>query len=61
MNRIEENANLIQLITEQIKENDGCCYEEAQLFQLVTIASLLTDISKSLAILADKVESKVEK
>lgn len=58
MNRIEENAKLRHLIMEQIKENDGCCYEEFQLFQLATIASLLADISKSLAILADKVESE---
>lgn len=58
MNRIEENAKLLQKIMEQIKENSSCCYEEFQLFQLGSIASLLADISKSLAILADKVESE---
>lgn len=34
MNRIEENAKLLQKIMEQIKENNSCCYEEFQLFQL---------------------------
>lgn len=58
MNRIEENAKLLQKIMEQIKENNSCCYEEFQLFQLGSISSLLADISKSLAILADKVESE---
>lgn len=33
-------------------------YEEMLAFQLGTIATMLTDISKSLAILADKAESE---
>ena len=59
MTRLEENRMVIDGIYELAKCNPSETHEEVVNFQLCTIATLLTDISKSLAILADKaVESE---
>ena len=58
MKRLEEN---IFVIDEMIKREDlkpSGTYEEMVVFQLGTIATMLADISKSLAVIADKAESE---
>lgn len=57
MTRLEENQNVIYNMTKEIKSNPSGTYQEMVAFQLVTIATMLADISKSLAILAHKAES----
>jgi hypothetical protein len=57
MTRLEENQNVIYNMTKEIKSNPSRTYQETVAFQLVTIATMLADISKSLAILAHKAES----
>ena len=47
-------------MTEKAEANPKGTYEEMVSFQLGAIATMLTDISKSLAIIADKAESEVE-
>ena len=56
MNRQEENRIVIDFMTEKAKPEGT--YEEMVIFQLGVIATMLADISKSLAIIADKAESK---
>jgi hypothetical protein len=58
MTRVEENLRIIKTMVERMEEKPYGTYEEMVSFQLGTIASMLTDISKSLAILADKAESE---
>ena len=60
MKRQEENRILIDFMTEKAEANPKGTYEEMVTFQLGAIATMLTDISKSLAIIADKAESEVE-
>lgn len=60
MTRIEENIMIIKKMVERMEEKPTGTYEEMVAFQLGTIATMLTDISKSLAILADKAESEEE-
>ena len=54
--RLEENNNVVDEMFKRVKRKPFGTYEEMVTFQLTTIATMLTDISKSLAILADKVE-----
>ena len=61
MTRVKENGMLIDKMTELAKSNPTGTYEKMVLFQLGTIASMLADISKSLAILADMAESEDNK
>lgn len=56
MNRVEENKKLRDYMTNLSKEKPSGTFEEMTVFQLGTIATMLADISKSLAILADKAE-----
>lgn len=56
MTRLEENRMIIDELTKRAESQPTGTYEEMVTFQLGAIASMLTDISKSLAILADKVE-----
>ncbi len=56
MTRFEENEMIIKKMVETMENKPTGTYEEMVAFQLGTIATMLTDISKSLAILADKVE-----
>lgn len=58
MTRFEENRMVIIKMVEREECKPTGTYEEMVAFQLDTIATMLTDISKSLAILADKAESE---
>ena len=60
MERLEENEMVINVMTERAKRKPVGTYEEMVTFQLGAIATMLTDISKSLAIIADKTESEVQ-
>lgn len=57
MSRIEENKILNEMLMEEAERNPTRPYNEMVAFHLGAIALTLIDISKSLAILADKVES----
>lgn len=54
MTRLEENEMIIDVATKRAELKPTGTYEEMVTFQLGIIASMLADISKSLAILADK-------
>ena len=56
MARFEENKAVIDKTIEAKELKPSGTYQEMVVFQLGTIGTLLADISKSLAILADKVE-----
>lgn len=56
MTRPEENGMIINEMNKRVKSKPTGTYEEMVTFQLGTIATMLTDISKSLAIIADKAE-----
>ena len=58
MTRLEENGMIIDEIAKGVKRNQSGTYEETVTFQLAVIATMLTDISQSLAILADKAEKE---
>ncbi len=60
MKRVEENVMIIKKMVEKMEEKPSGTYEEMANIQLGTIATTLIDISKSLAILADKAESEEE-
>ena len=53
MNRVQENEEIIKIFTKTAKEKPTGTFEELVAFHLGTIATMLADISKSLAILAD--------
>ena len=57
MTRIKENRIVIDEMVKRGKSKPTGTYEEMVTFQLGVIATMLTDMSKSLAILADKAES----
>lgn len=54
----EENRMVIGFMTKEVEAKPKGTYEEMVTFQLGVIASMLTDISKSLAIIADNVKSE---
>lgn len=56
MTRLEENKIVIDEMLKRSKLKPSGTYEEMVVFNLGTIATMLTDISKSLAIIADKAE-----
>lgn len=58
MTRLEENKMIIERMAAEAESKPTGTYEEMVAFQLGAIASMLVDISKSLAILANKVESE---
>ena len=58
MTRLEENKMVIKEMTERTERKPTGTYEEMVVFQLGVIASMLADISKSLAILAHNAESE---
>ena len=60
MTRLEENKMVVEKMTERAKSKPTGTYEEMVTFQLGAIATMLADISKSLAVIADKVESEVD-
>lgn len=58
MTRLEENGMVVNEMTKRAERNPTGTYEEMVTFQLGVIATMLADISKSLAIFADKAESE---
>lgn len=58
MTRLEENGIVIDEMTKRAKSKPTGTYEEMVIFQIGMIATMLADISKSLAILADQAESE---
>ena len=56
MKRLEENEMVISEMYKRTELKKTGTYEELVTFQLGVIATMLADISKSLAILADKAE-----
>ena len=58
MTRLEENQIVIENMLKMSKIKPSGTYEEMVTFQLGIIATMLADISKSLAILAHKAESE---
>ena len=61
MTRLEENQILINEIIKKMETKPIGTYEETIAFQLGIISITLSDISKILAILADKAESEENK
>lgn len=58
MNRKKENKEVIEYFRKAAIEKPSGTFEEIALFNLGVIATVLSDISKSLAIIADNVEGK---
>lgn len=58
MNRQEDNRKVIDFMLKEAEAKPKGTYEEMAIFQLGAIATMLADISKSLAIIADKAESE---
>ena len=54
MNRTEENKEVVDVMTNRAKMQSEGTFEEIMCFQLGVLATMLADISKSLAIIADK-------
>ena len=61
MKRLEENKIIIKHMAEEVERKPSGTYNEMVVFTLGTIGTMLADISKSLAIIADKVESEEKK
>ena len=60
MTRLEENKMIIDTIEESLESEPKGTHEEMITFQLVIISTMLADMSKSLAIIADKAEKGSE-
>ena len=58
MTRIEQNAIMIDAIAQEVKRKPEGTYHEMVSFQLGAISTMLADISRSLAVIADKAESE---
>lgn len=58
MTRLEENGIVIDEMTKRAKSKPTGTYEEMVTFQLGVIATMLADISKSLAVIAEKAETE---
>lgn len=58
MTRLEENKFVINEMIKREELKPSGTYEEMVTFQLGTIATMLADISKSLAVIADKAETE---
>lgn len=61
MSRVEENKELVEVMTDLAKEKPSGTFEAMTCFQLGTIATMLADISKSLAVIADIKSSELDK
>ena len=61
MTRVEQNQMVIDEMTKRALDNPTGTYEQMMVFQIGAIATMLADISKSLAVIADKTESEIEK
>ena len=60
MTRLEENRIVVDEMAKRAELKPTGTYEEMVVFQLGIIATTLVDISKSLAIIANKEESEIE-
>lgn len=58
MTRLEENVMIVNEMNKRAELKPTGSYEEMVTFQLGVIATMLADISKSLAIFADNAESE---
>ena len=58
MTRVEENESVIKEMNKKAEDLPTGSFEEIVAFHLGLIAVMVTDISKSLAILADKAETE---
>jgi hypothetical protein len=58
MTRLEENKMRIEKMLEEAERKSTGTYEEMVIFHLGAIASMLVDISTSLAVIAGKEESE---
>lgn len=58
MTRLEENRMIVNEMDRRVQCQPSGTYEEIVAFQLGAIATMLADISKSLAIITDKIESE---
>lgn len=58
MTRYEENVMVVNEMSKRAEHKPTGAYEEIVTFQLGAIATMLTDISKSLAIVADNAGSE---
>jgi hypothetical protein len=58
MTRVEENEMVINEINKKVNDMQIWTYDETIAFQTSIIATILIDISKSLAVIADKAESE---
>lgn len=56
MTRVEENKIIVDKMIKRAAQKPSGTYEEMVTFHLGTIATMLTDISKSLAALADNTD-----
>ena len=56
MTRPEENKMIIEEMERRVERKPTGTYEEMVAFQLGAIATMLSDISRSLALLADNIE-----
>lgn len=56
MTRVEENKIIVDKMIKRAAQKPSGTYEEMVTFHLGTIATMLTDISKSLAVLADNTD-----
>lgn len=56
MSRIEENKEVVKHMIETANAKSTGTFEDMTVFQLGVIATMLTDISKSLAVIASSVE-----
>lgn len=56
MTRVEENKIIVDKMIKRATQKPSGTYEEMVTFHLGTIATMLTDISKSLAALADNAD-----
>lgn len=61
MSRVEENKELVEYMTNLAKEKPTGTFEELTVFHLGIIATMLGDISKSLAMLVEKISSELDK
>lgn len=58
MTRLEQNKMVIEQIAEEVDRQPIGAYNEMVMLHLSAIVATLADISRSLAILANKVESE---
>lgn len=61
MTRLEEHQKIMNEMYKLMKSSSPNTYEDKELLQLVMITTWLMDISKSLAVIADKAEREEEK